>query len=187
MLEDAQKKAAATPTEGGKFNGAGKQKELITLQVNDEFFIPEDAPVCDVPIRGRKNDDGSQATFQAVFAKLYRPVVKKDDKKDEKKGKKKASADATDYVEMAIAISPGVFSRSFEIVDSVTGKNVGKRAVCDGEGAEAFYSGLDLDDQMNKTRGIRWKVDAINEEYSFNPQFGDKKPRTQRIYTTNKA
>lgn len=187
MLEDAAKRAAAVKVPGGKFTGAGKSKELITLQLDDEFEVPVDSEVVNIPIRGRKNDDGTPATYEAVYGILYRPIAAAPAPAQGGRGRGRAAAATPQYTEMAVAISPGVFSRSFEVVDETTGNAVGRRAQCTGEASDTFYEGLDLDDQMNKIRGTRWKVDLITEEWSYNPQFGDKKPRKQRVYEINKA
>lgn len=166
MLVDAAKKGAAKVSgagtaEEGKFSGAGRIKELIILQKGDIITIPADAKACDIPIRGRKDEDGNPLTFQGVYAQLERGGQT-----------------------MAIAITPGTFSRNFEVVDPETRLGTGVRAACDGTAVDAFFSGLDLDDQMHKVYGRAIEVVDKKQEWSYNAQFMSKPTKTA-VYTLN--
>ena len=114
MLLDAAKKGAAVvagagTTNEGKFSGGGRIKELIVLQKGDKITIPSDAKCQLIPIRGRKDANGNPLTFEGVYAQLERGGQT-----------------------MAIAISPGTFSRNFEKVDKETRMGLGKRSCCRG-------------------------------------------------------
>jgi len=168
LIDKEIKKQQATDVPGGKFTGAGRSEAVTVFADGDHLFIEEDAAPKNVPIRGRKNDDGSQATFEGVYGTITRKVG----------GKKK---------ELAIAVSPGIFYRNFAVVDKDSGEPTGERAASDGEAVKAFYSGSDLDDQMRKVMGRELVITKVHHAYSYNPDFGMKKPRSQAYYTIDFA
>ena len=168
LIEKEVKKMKATPVEGGKFTGAGRSEAVTVFADGDHLFIEEDAEVVNVPIRGRKDEDGNPVTFEAVFGTITRKVA----------GKKK---------ELAIAVSPGIFYRNFAIVDKDSGEPTGERAASDGKAVAEFYKGSDLDDQMRKVMGQELVITKVHHAYSYNPDFGMKKPRSQSYYTIDFA
>lgn len=164
LIDKEIKKMKATPVEGGKFTGAGRSESVTVFAEGDHLFIEEDAEVKNVPIRGRKDENGNQVTFEAVYGTITRG-----------KGKNKK--------ELAIAVSPGVFYRNFAVVDETTGEPTGDRAASDGSAVKAFYNGSDLDDQMRQVMGKELVITKVHHAWSYNPDFGMKKPRKQSYYT----
>lgn len=166
LLIDAAKKGAAVvaglgTANEGKFSGGGRIKELIVLQKGDVVTIPSDAKCQLIPIRGRKDANGNPLTFEGVYAQLERGGQT-----------------------MAIAITPGTFSRNFEIVDPETRQGTGARAACSGTAVDEFFSGLDLDDQMHKLYGKPFEVADKKQEWSYNPDFMSK-PQKTAVYVLN--
>lgn len=159
LIEEAEKRAGAVDSKEGKFEGGGKSKEVIVLKEGDVVTIPEGAKVKDVPLRGQKNADGSQRYFQAVFGTL-------------KRGQKT----------MAIAITPNMIARSFEIFDPVKNEHTGERAFNDGTAVDEFYKGTDLNDQMSKLYGKPFSVKEKKPEWSYNADFMNR-PRQQKTFT----
>lgn len=166
LLIDAAKKGAAVVSNAGtenegKFSGGGRVKELVILQKGDVITIPADAKCQNIPIRGRKDANGNPLTFEGVYAQLERGGQT-----------------------MAIAITPGTFSRSFEVVDPETRMGTGTRVSCSGTAVDKFFEGLDLDDQMHKVYGLPIEVADKKQEWSYNPDFMSK-PQKTAVYVLN--
>lgn len=166
VLDKAMRKnlaAKGSPISGGKFTGTAPIKDLVILQTGDIIQIPVNATPVNVPIRGRKNEDGSQMTFEAVYAQLER-----------------------NGVQMAIAITPSVFSRSAAIVDKDTLQDTGVRAESKGTAVDTFWQkvddGEDLDTAMKALYGKDIKVSAVNKEWTFNESFM-RKPQQRSFFT----
>lgn len=165
ILDKAMRKnvaAKGSPIQGGKFTGTAPVKDLVILQTGDVICIPANATPVNVPIRGRKNEDGSQLTFEAVYAQLER-----------------------NGVQMAIAITPSVFSRSAAIVDKDTLQDTGVRAESTGTAVDAFWKKVDdgeeLDAAMKALYGKDIKVSAVNKVWTFNENFM-RKPQQRSFF-----
>lgn len=158
LIEDGIEKLQATVTnEGqdneGEFEGQGRSRDLVQLEEDDVIYVPKDAKARAIPIRGGK-------PYQGYVCQLVRG--------DEK---------------LAVAITPGMFSRSFLVVDKDTGEPItpNKRVSCSGTASDLFFSGTSLDDQMKKTRGHRLTVTKVDRFYSYNSDFMTK-PKETPIY-----
>ena len=159
LISDAVAKAHAEDADGGKFSGAGKQKEMVTVQSGDIVHVPADAVCKKIPMRGGN-------TYEGYYCILQRGDAR-----------------------MAVAITPGMFSRSFVPVDKNTGKPLPNRdrVSCSGTAVDLFYSGTDLDDQMSKLKGRSIVFTAIDKSnYSYNEDFMTK-PKATNIYTIDLA
>ena len=161
LLEDgAEKLQAKVRNEGesneGEFEGQGRSRDLVQLEEDDIIYVPKDAKARDIPIRGGK-------PYQGYICQLVR-----------------------DGENLAVAITPGMFSRSFLVVDKDTGEPIepNKRVSCSGSASDLFYSGTSLDDQMKKVRGHKLVVKSVERHYSYNSDFM-KKPKETPIYEIN--
>ena len=145
------------------FSGTIPPKEVVVLEKGDVFNIPENSPVYNVPIRGRKDADGNPITFEAVFANL----------------KKKNGT------ETSIAISPSVFSRSAMSVNKDTKQEI-ERVSASGTACDEFYKhevdGLNA--AMKAIEGKDIEVADVKSVFTYNEAFMTR-PQRRSFHTLN--
>jgi hypothetical protein len=153
----------AKPVAGGKFTGNYAVKDLVVLQEGDVLFIPKDSPVMNIPIRGRKNDDGTPVTFEGVYGILTRGSQT-----------------------LTVPVTPSIFSRRAVETDAEGNAIAGAAPLCStGSAVDKFYdSGTSLDEQFRAICDQKIAVGPIKKGYSFNKNFMSE-PQSRSYYTLN--
>lgn len=145
------------------FSGTIIPREMVILEKGDVFNIPTDSKVYNVPIRGRKDAEGKQLTYEAVYANVT-----------------KANGTKT-----SVAVPPSLFARSAMSVNPDTKQEI-ERVSSSGTAVDEFYShevdGLNV--AMQSVMGRDIEVADVKSVWTWNETFMAK-PQKRSFHTLN--